>query len=147
MICALAALALRASASEAAQRQALMDLFEATHGDQWLERGGWGSSTLDYCGWFGITCVRGNVTKLDLHSNNLAGPVPASIEKLTHLDDLRMASKILLVGPFANTWVSVARNTPSLFQISNVDNGLIRWVNADCVQQVLIPMARNLPAR
>jgi hypothetical protein len=28
-----------------------------------------------------------------------------------------------------------------------VDNGLIRWVNADCVQQVLIPMARNLPAR
>jgi hypothetical protein len=107
VICALAALALRASASEAAQRQALMDLFEATHGDQWLERGGWGSSTLDYCGWFGITCVRGNVTKLDLRSNNLAGPVPASIEKLTHLEDLRMASNILLVGPIPDGLVKL----------------------------------------
>ena len=42
-----------------------------------------------------------------------------------------------------------ARNprAPSLFQISNVDNGVIRWVNADCVQQVLIPIADTLPAR
>ena len=42
-----------------------------------------------------------------------------------------------------------ARNpmAPSLFQISDVDNGVIRWVNADCVQQVEVPMARNLPAR
>ena len=41
-----------------------------------------------------------------------------------------------------------ARNprAPSLFQISNVDNGVIRWVNADCVQQVLIPIADTLPA-
>jgi len=41
-----------------------------------------------------------------------------------------------------------ARNprAPSLFQISNVDNGVIRWVNADCVQQVLIPITDTLPA-
>ena len=42
-----------------------------------------------------------------------------------------------------------ARNprAPSLFQISNVDNGVIRWVNADCVQQVLIPITDNLAPR
>ncbi|MEB3247690.1 MAG: DUF3104 domain-containing protein [Synechococcus sp.] len=33
-----------------------------------------------------------------------------------------------------------------MFQISNVDNGVIRWVNADCVQQVLIPITDTLPA-
>ena len=35
-----------------------------------------------------------------------------------------------------------ARNpkAPSLFQIADVDTGVIRWVNADCVQQTLIPI-------
>ena len=33
-----------------------------------------------------------------------------------------------------------ARNpkAPSLFQIADVDSGVIRWVNADCVQKLLI---------
>ena len=32
-----------------------------------------------------------------------------------------------------------ARNpkAPSLFQIADVDSGVIRWVNADCVQKVI----------
>lgn len=29
---------------------------------------------------------------------------------------------------------------PSLFQVSNVDTGVIRWVNADCVVRVLEPI-------
>ena len=28
---------------------------------------------------------------------------------------------------------------PTLFQVSDVDTGVIRWVNADQVQKVLIP--------
>ena len=28
---------------------------------------------------------------------------------------------------------------PSLFQVACVDTGVIRWVNADCVQQVMLP--------
>ena len=30
---------------------------------------------------------------------------------------------------------------PSLFQIADVDSGVIRWVNADQVQKVLIPVS------
>ena len=30
-------------------------------------------------------------------------------------------------------------NVPTLFQISDIDTGLIRWVNADCVQQIMLP--------
>lgn len=35
-----------------------------------------------------------------------------------------------------------ARNpkVPTLFQISDIDTGVIRWVNADQVQQVMLPM-------
>ena len=38
-----------------------------------------------------------------------------------------------------------ARNpkAPSLFQIADVDSGVIRWVNADCVRRVLIPINQN----
>ena len=28
---------------------------------------------------------------------------------------------------------------PTLFQISDVDTGVIRWINADCVQQIMLP--------
>ena len=35
-----------------------------------------------------------------------------------------------------------ARNTqaPSRFQIADVDSGVIRWVNAVCVQRVVVPI-------
>ena len=35
-----------------------------------------------------------------------------------------------------------ARNprAPSLFQIADVDSGVIRWVNADCIQRVRMPL-------
>ena len=33
---------------------------------------------------------------------------------------------------------------PTLFQISDVDTGVIRWINADCVQQIMLPS--ELPA-
>ena len=37
---------------------------------------------------------------------------------------------------------SSARNpkTPSLFQIADVESGVIRWVNADCIQRVRMPL-------
>ena len=28
---------------------------------------------------------------------------------------------------------------PTLFQVSDIDTGVIRWVNADCVQQIMLP--------
>ena len=38
-----------------------------------------------------------------------------------------------------------ARNpkAPSLFQIADVDSGVIRWVNADCVRRVMIPVINS----
>ena len=38
-----------------------------------------------------------------------------------------------------------ARNpkAPSLFQIADVDSGVIRWVNADCVRRVMIQVINS----
>ena len=38
-----------------------------------------------------------------------------------------------------------ARNSkaPSLVQVADVDTGVIRWVSADCIEQVLMPITRE----
>ena len=42
--------------------------------------------------------------------------------------------------------VGSARNpqAPSLFQVADVDSGVIRWVDADCVQRVCLPIKSPL---
>ena len=35
---------------------------------------------------------------------------------------------------------------PSLFQVADVDTGVVRWVNADCVQKVLLPVSHPVSA-
>ena len=35
---------------------------------------------------------------------------------------------------------------PTLFQVSDIDTGVIRWVNADCVQQITLPFEIPLDA-
>ena len=42
--------------------------------------------------------------------------------------------------------VGSARNlqAPSLFQVADVDSGVIRWGNADCVQRVCLPIKSPL---
>ena len=35
---------------------------------------------------------------------------------------------------------------PSLFQVADVDTGVVRWVNADCVQKVLLPVSQPFSA-
>ena len=59
-----------------------------------------------------------------------------------------------LVGSDADAWwmgevictEGSARNpqAPSLFQVADVDSGVIRWVNADCVQRVCLPIKSPL---
>ena len=70
---------------------ALIDLAESTSYKHWTARDGWLKSGVSVCVWFGVTCKKDRVVKLQLQSNNLSGSVPASIEGLTQLSvlDLR----------------------------------------------------------
>ena len=55
----------------------------------------------------------------------------------------RRSRKILSIALLSIIWCapSGARDpkVPTLFQISDIDTGVIRWVNADHVQQVVLP--------
>lgn len=72
------------------ERNALMALYNATNGDQWKVRTGWGTlQPLDQ--WHGVTTdAGGHVIKLELNDNQLVGSIPASIAQLSQLSRLNL---------------------------------------------------------
>ncbi|MFD1142845.1 leucine-rich repeat domain-containing protein [Larkinella insperata] len=74
---------------------ALADLYNSTNGIGWVQKDNWltGESP---CGWYGVTCNEaGQVTQLQLPSNQLAGPLPASLSALTNLQVLDLSDNQL----------------------------------------------------
>jgi Leucine-rich repeat (LRR) protein len=70
------------------EKDALIDLYQATNGSSW-------NTTWDLNGevhtWFGITIENNKVTKIDLRINNLDGFIPPTIGNLTSLQELNLA--------------------------------------------------------
>ena len=84
--------ALAASVAEAAipdaERQVLIAIYNGTGGAGWTDNsGGWVGFVGDECTWFGVTCngAGDTVTAIDLHTNNLVGSLPATLNNLTGL--------------------------------------------------------------
>lgn len=71
-------------------RQALIDLYNATDGDNWINNTNW-RSDLPISDWHGITAISDCVTEIDLNNNALSGTIPISIGDLSELQyiDLR----------------------------------------------------------
>lgn len=74
----------------AAQRNALIALYNSTSGAGWSNRTNWLGAPGTECTWYGVTCNSGGtaVTKLLLPSNNLTGTIAPEIENLTSLTEL-----------------------------------------------------------
>jgi hypothetical protein len=76
-------------------RYALAALYYAFGGPKWFNTTDWLTST-DFCLWHGILCnIQGNVTELDLHSNNLVGTIPPELSLMTTLIALNLANNHL----------------------------------------------------
>ena len=72
----------------AAERVALVALYEATDGANWTHNGNW-LHAAPVAAWYGVvTDASGRVTELNLAANGLTGPVPdlSALTSLTHLD-------------------------------------------------------------
>lgn len=75
------------------ERDALMDFYKATGGDNWYQKNGWGSD-LPVNKWYGVggtwnpeadKVTQIHVAGLSLPNNNLTGNLPESISNLKHL--------------------------------------------------------------
>ena len=71
-------------ATPAAQRAALVALYNATSGPNWIRDTNW-NTTAPVNDWYGVTTDNGHVTHLYLSSNGLSGTIPAEVADLTNL--------------------------------------------------------------
>ena len=58
--------------------EGLMELYNATNGDNWGRNDGWGdnSADCDPCKWYGVSCSSNRVIAITLEANNLTGYLP-----------------------------------------------------------------------
>ncbi len=70
---------------------ALVAIYNATNGPNWITNTNWLQSGQNVATWHGVTVTEGRVTELDLRNNQLEGPIPALIENLTELTDLYLS--------------------------------------------------------
>eukprot|EP01124_Arcella_intermedia_P003429 TRINITY_DN11889_c0_g1_i1.p1 TRINITY_DN11889_c0_g1~~TRINITY_DN11889_c0_g1_i1.p1 ORF type:complete len:630 (-),score=129.69 TRINITY_DN11889_c0_g1_i1:104-1993(-) len=80
------------------EKKALMDLYEATAGKQWLSKDNWGQGDPCTHGWYGITCKNHIVRTIWLFGNNLQGTLPESIGSFPGLEELQLSSNAGLSG-------------------------------------------------
>ncbi|MBU2069636.1 MAG: S8 family serine peptidase [Gammaproteobacteria bacterium] len=67
-----------------AECDALVELYYDTLGQHWLNNENW-LLTATPCSWFGVTCNNGQVSEINLLSNNLNGQLPAALNQLSAL--------------------------------------------------------------
>ncbi|HET9224415.1 MAG TPA: clostripain-related cysteine peptidase [Roseiflexaceae bacterium] len=79
---------------------ALVDLYSATGGPNWLDRTGWPAlaSPVAPCDWHGVVCAGGHVVELNLARNRLTGVLPNTLGGLPALARLDLAGN-RLQGP------------------------------------------------
>lgn len=96
---------------------ALLDFFNSTGGDLWINRDGWGVGDPCRNFWFGIQCdCEGNVVAIRLPDNRLGGSIPPSIANLTAL---RLIDLHTSVGSLHNRNILVG-TVPALADISSL---------------------------
>jgi hypothetical protein len=80
------------AAIPAAERQALIDLYNSTNGASWTNKANWLGAAGTENTWFGVTTDAGNTTvlQLNLQGNNLTGPIPSSLGDLSNLQWLNL---------------------------------------------------------
>ncbi len=72
-----------------AEKQALIDLYTSTDGENWTNNTNWLTDT-PICQWHGVTVVDGKLTELVLSNNNLQGTIPESIGDLKNVEVIRL---------------------------------------------------------
>lgn len=73
------------------QREILVNLYYALDGDKWTRSDFWGT-TADVCDWYGIGCISGQVTIINLRGNNLQGMPGRDLFYLRELQTLWLYS-------------------------------------------------------
>ena len=93
------------------QRDALIALYENTHGTEWTKSNSW-NTVKPLSEWYGITTNEiGQVTGIDLVNNNLNGTLPGRLSDLDHLTTLNLSFNTDLSGSIPLSYTSLGLET------------------------------------
>jgi uncharacterized repeat protein (TIGR01451 family) len=87
--------------------ETLVTLYETLDGDNWTSREGW-LDTNTPCSWDGVECTAGQITGLDLSTNNLNGTLPSDISNLNNLTSLELDGNPDLSGELPSEMTRIA---------------------------------------
>jgi len=76
-------------------RNILLKLYTSTYALNWTNKTGWGGAVGTECDWYGVTCTGGDLTGLNLASNNLVGTIPSELGNFVNLTSLDLSSNTL----------------------------------------------------
>ncbi|MEX1196880.1 MAG: hypothetical protein WEB57_03325, partial [Pseudohongiellaceae bacterium] len=103
------------------ERAALIDLYNATDGDNWTNNTGWLDVEGTECSWHGVHCDgTGELLALDVQNNGLNGQIPVAIGDLENLVFLGLANNDGLAG----TIPAEIGNLSNLTTLALHNNGL-----------------------
>ncbi len=109
----------------AAQRQALVDLYENAGGPAWKNASGWAGAGPE-CGWAGVVCgACGEVLQLQLDGNNMIGTLPLSLASLTSLQVLDVQYNALS-GTLDGSLAALSQLSSLRFDVTGVSGTLVR---------------------
>ena len=86
----------------AVEYQALVDLYNSTHGSSWSNASGWLAANA--ASWFGVYVSEGHVAVLDMPTNNLNGTLPDSLGNLSGLQAIYFSSNQIAGSLPASLW-------------------------------------------
>src|ERR1044071_1110571 len=97
LACALLIAVHAQAAVPAAQRDALVALYQSTNGPNWVGKLNWLGAPGTECTWYGVSCDDGeqNIAGIELTFNDLTGTLPAAIGSLKGLRTLNLSDNHL----------------------------------------------------
>ena len=119
------------AAASCEEYNGLIDFYEATHGNTWVNKSGWSSlDSIRNCSSictsifpFGLNCSsNGHITSIKFNStngNNLTGTIPNSFVSLSHLTTISFNNEVNLYGTIPPSIFDIENIT--VFQLSNVN--------------------------
>ena len=113
----------------AIEREALIDLYNSTNGDNWSINTNWLGDVSSECNWFGVICDDSkHIESLHLFSNNLNGSIPNSIKNLTHLKSLLLHNNNLS-GSVPQELLQIDTLESVTLNNNTLDNNIISLIN------------------